>query len=146
MLMQRIKVTKSSYMNLLHIFLSVCILMFWGATMQLAASSMPEDSVRSTCVTDAKSWISDLPAPHQKVILNHAVESCHSSANWMQKYASVTESQKRARMCNHLVLIWTHKKCTYFRRYFSYEAYSPCEKWARNQHDHCVAGDVSWFE
>ncbi len=101
---------------------------------------------KSSCFLEARSWIAELPPEKGELMRNHARESCALSLNWLKDYGKIKEDSTLERVCTNLVLIWTHKKCIYFRRYFSPDAYEPCELWARSQYKHCINQDVEWFE
>lgn len=105
-----------------------------------------ELSSTSSCFIEARSWISELPSGKRDILHNHARESCALSLNWLKDHGESKEDTSLERVCTNLVLIWTHQKCIYFRRYFSPDVYEPCEMWARSQYKHCINQDMDWFE
>ena len=115
----------------------------------LLCSFLPSASLQATetgCVTAAETWIDQLQdGSDNEVFRKHTRWNCEFSGQWVREYAAVTDRDRRERMCNDLVLIWTHKKCNYFREQFNPAAYEPCKAWTREMFLHCMDNDVEWF-
>ena len=100
----------------------------------------------SGCIAGANQWIQQLNQTAKRDILIRNTQSdCEHSAKWIKKTVTNNNEKSWKRMCNDLVLIWTHKKCIYYRDYLNYSAYTPCKEWTRQMYRHCVSRDLSWF-
>jgi hypothetical protein len=106
----------------------------------------PARATDSGCSQAADAWISVLgDSPNRDIFQRHARDSCKFSGHWVKQSAQNSNQAARDRMCNDLVLIWTHKKCGYFRDVINPEAYEPCKSWSREMFQHCMNNDVGWF-
>lgn len=123
-------------------FLFLAILLFGFKSGQAAAAAGD-----SGCVAAADSWIAELnDLRHTDIYQRHARFNCGFSGKWVQESVDVTDAPRRERLCNDLVLIWTHRKCNYFRDDINPAAYEPCREWSREMFRHCMENDVEWFQ
>jgi hypothetical protein len=107
---------------------------------------IPARAAESGCSQAADAWITTLgDSQHDDIFQRHTRNNCSFSGKWVKRYAQTTDRTARARMCNDLVLIWTHKECGYFRDVINPEAYEPCKTWSREMYQHCMDNDVNWF-
>lgn len=109
-------------------------------------SSFGGEMEESGCSSYARQWIQHLGQSSKRAILIRNTRSdCEFSAKWIKKNSAINNEQIWKRTCNDLVLIWTHKKCIYYRDYIDYNAYVPCKEWTRQMYNHCIDHDISWF-
>lgn len=78
------------------------------------------------CFARALSWIEKIEVKDPTVLKTHAATKCRFADKWIRDFADRNGSD-RQRMCNDLVLIWTHKECIYFRDYVHHSAYAPAK-------------------
>ncbi len=104
----------------------------------------PSYAAESACYSAAFSWIEKVSGGHA-VLQSHAKSNCEFAGKFIYKYPGRTEAE-RERLCYDLVLIWTHKKCIYFRDYLSPDAYTPCKSWSREMFQQCVSRNDGWFQ
>lgn len=115
-------------------------------TLLLLLTTTAGQAQESGCTNAANAWTIELnDAKHSEVYRNHARSDCEWAGKWVKKYAQVTDQANRERMCNDLVLIWTHKDCGFFRDVINPDAYTPCKAWSREMFKHCMDNDVKWF-
>ena len=105
--------------------------------------AVPSSARESACYLSAESWIKKLPGDHS-ILQAHAQTNCDFAGKFIGRYPGKTQAA-RERLCYDLVLIWTHKKCIYFRDDVSPAAYSPCKSWSREMFQHCLDRDDEWF-
>lgn len=104
------------------------------------------ESATASCSEAAAAWIDRLTdGVDREMLLRHTAADCSFSGKWVAEYAEVVDEGRRRRMCNDLVLIWTYKKCVYYRDYASPECYQPCMHWVRTMFSQCMANRVDWF-
>lgn len=100
----------------------------------------------SGCIQVGDAWVSGLDNPAGIEVLRRNVRSnCEFSGEWVKQSVDVEDPSRRERMCNDLVLIWTHKECGYFRDVHNPSAYEPCKTWSREMYRRCMENDVDWF-
>lgn len=100
---------------------------------------------QSDCSRNAENWVDDLQSPKENILRKHSDSSCSFAAEWVAKIDNVTKSEKRERTCTHLVLLWAHKDCVYFRDVIDADAYYPCKAWTREMFRQCMSGNTEWF-
>ena len=101
----------------------------------------------SGCIQAAENWISQLnDKKNTEIFQRHTQRNCQFSGGWVKESEDATSVSHRERMCQDLVLIWSHKNCNYFRDVINPEAYEPCKAWSREMHQHCIDNDVNWFQ
>lgn len=107
----------------------------------------PVNAAASGCTDAAEEWIATLAdnPGNTDIYRRHARFNCEFSGRWMHESRDLTEPSRRERLCQDLVLLWTHKKCNYFRDDINPDAYLPCESWVREMHRRCMANDADWF-
>jgi len=98
---------------------------------------------KDTCYQEAVEWIKDIDVDKKGVLEKQALSRCESARKWISQ--SENNHSGRERLCTDLVLIWTHKKCIYFRDYITYKAYEPCKSWSREMYKRCMAKEDLWF-
>lgn len=91
----------------------------------------------------AQQWVAKVNGD-QHILRSHAKANCEFSGSWIQGIASEDQAIRK-RVCNDLVLIWTHKECIYFRDYVTHEAYDPCKSWSRQMYTQRMAKKATWF-
>lgn len=107
---------------------------------------IPTQAAESGCNQAAEAWIVTLDdAEHSDIFLRHTRNNCNFSGGWVRQSRDDQDPDRRARLCQDLVLIWTHKNCGYFRDVINPAAYEPCKAWSREMHQHCMDNDVDWF-
>ncbi len=79
------------------------------------------------------------------MLQRHCEGNCRFSGRWVEEYAAEENPERRRRLCTDLVLVWTYKKCVYFRDYVDPVTYDPCMVWVRTMFARCLAGDAGWF-
>ena len=109
-----------------------------------ALLAAPSYAAESACYSAASTWIETVSEGHA-VLQSHAKSNCEFAGKFIYKYPGRTEAE-RERLCYNLVLIWTHKKCIYFRDYISPDAYTPCKAWSREMFQQCVNRNDTWFQ
>lgn len=98
------------------------------------------------CVKAAENWIQQLnDKDNAEIYQRHTRINCQFSGQWV-KEQEVSSASHRKRMCQDLVLIWSHKNCNYFRDVINPDAFEPCSAWSREMHQHCIDNDVDWFQ
>lgn len=107
--------------------------------------SFPLQAQESGCSRAAEEWIVALGGSNTQLLRRHTRSNCQFSGKWVEEHAQVANRDRRVRMCTDLVLIWTHKKCVYFRDYVDPDVYRPCKAWSREMFRHCMLDDVAWF-
>ena len=128
-------------MDLFRLSILFCISLLW-----IGSHPVSVPAAESGCVAAAQTWIEQLEDhADNDVFLSHTRWNCEFSGHWVRESAEMTYPSSRDRMCNDLVLLWTHKKCNYFRDLFNPKAYEPCKAWTREMYQHCMANDVEWF-
>ena len=121
-------------------------ILFYASMQWLGIHPVAVLAAESGCIASAEIWIEQLEdRAHDDVFLSHTRWNCEFSGHWVRESAEVTNQSSRERMCNDLVLIWTHKKCNYFRDLINPAAYEPCKAWSREMFQRCMANDVEWF-
>ena len=116
-------------------FFSVCFML----TIPVKAGS-PDDG----CFISGLRWIEKIKVEDSTILKNHASAKCRFADKWIRDFADQAGADRR-RMCNDLVLIWTHKECIYFRDYIHHSTYAPCKAWSREMFQHCMDYDDQWF-
>lgn len=105
-----------------------------------------EDLAESACTAYAQRWIQQLNNTSRRdVLIRNTRSDCEFSTGWIKKISNSNNESHWKRTCNDLVLIWTHKKCIYYRDYIDHNSYDPCKDWTRQMYIHCMNRDVSWF-
>jgi hypothetical protein len=99
----------------------------------------------SSCVAAAGAWIEALDGVDREMLRRHTEANCRFSGKWVEENAAEEDLARRQRLCNDLVLLWTYKKCVYFRDYVDPATYDPCMAWVRRMFSRCMANEVSWF-
>lgn len=102
------------------------------------------ESFDDGCFSRALNWIEKIEVKYQTVLKTHASAKCNFADKWIRDFADRNGSDRK-RMCNDLVLIWTHKECIYFRDYVHHSTYEPCKSWSREMFQHCMDYDDQWF-
>ena len=98
------------------------------------------------CATHARQWIQRLEHDlDYELLVRNTHSDCEFSAKWMEENSGSDSEQIWQRMCKDLVLIWTHKKCIYYRDYIHHSTYTPCKEWTRQMYSHCMDHDKNWF-
>lgn len=122
--------------------LSIFALMLLASTIYASAAKGDE----AGCIQAGDAWVTGLDDPSGIEVLRRNVRSnCEFSGEWVKRSANVAEPARRERMCNDLVLIWTHKECGYFRDVHNPSAYDPCKAWSREMYRNCMENNVAWF-
>jgi len=112
----------------------------------LAVGCVAEEPAENGCFASASQWIRQIEEIHRPaVLLRNVGEDCRFSLKWMKQNTGSTGADSRAQVCRDLVLIWTHKKCVYYRDYIDHQTYHPCREWTRQMYDHCMEHDSAWF-
>lgn len=100
----------------------------------------------SGCSAYARQWIQQLDQDsNHELLIRNTRSDCEFSARWIKKNSGSDNEQIWKRTCNDLVLIWTHKKCIYYRDYIDHNTYTPCKEWTRQMYDYCMEHNESWF-
>ena len=100
-----------------------------------------------SCIQAAENWISQLnDKKNNEIFQKHTQRNCQFSGKWVKESVDDSSVLHRERMCQDLVLVWSHKNCNYFRDVINPDAYEPCKAWSREMHQHCIDNDVNWFE
>lgn len=101
----------------------------------------------SGCIVYARQWIEQLDRIQRHDVLDRNTRTdCEFAARWISKNSESTSETTWNRTCTDLVLIWTHKKCIYYRDYVDHNSYQPCKEWTRQMYQHCISREVSWFD
>ena len=101
----------------------------------------------SGCMVFARQWIEQLDRIQRyDVLVKNTRTDCESAAKWIRKNSGSTSETIWNRTCTDLVLIWTHKKCIYYRDYIDYKSYEPCKAWTRRMYEHCMSKEIAWFD
>ncbi|MBN1958431.1 MAG: hypothetical protein JXQ81_00780 [Desulfuromonadales bacterium] len=104
-------------------------------------------SLDSGCVKAAENWILQLnDKDNTEIYQRHTRINCQFSGQWVKESQEVSSASHRKRMCQDLVLIWSHKNCNYFRDVINPDAFEPCSAWSREMYQHCIDNDVDWFQ
>lgn len=105
-----------------------------------------KDLAGSACTAYAQQWIDKLNKTSRRdILIRNTRSDCEFSAGWIKKNSKSNNENTWKRMCNDLVLIWTHKKCMYYRDYIDHNSYHPCKEWTRQMYHHCINRNFSWF-
>jgi hypothetical protein len=122
-----------------YLFLSFLLCLNFTPAQKVFASN-------TSCLKAAEKWISQLnDKKNTEIFQRHAQSNCQFSGRWVKESVDVSSVPHRERMCQDLVLIWSHKNCSYFRDVINPDAYEPCKAWSREMHQHCIDNDVNWF-
>ena len=98
------------------------------------------------CYQAADDWILQLnDEKNSELFHRYTHGDCQFSGKWVKQLKDGSSRAQRERMCQDLVLIWSHKNCNFFRDLINPEAYEPCKAWTREMHQHCMENDVNWF-
>ena len=114
------------------IVLSVGKITFVVAVWAYVQLSLPNTCVgkgqtESGCAAHAQQWIQQLDQPPRNdVLIRNTQSDCALAAKWMRENAGNTNEESWKRMCTDSVLMWTHKKCIYYRDDIYHESYEPC--------------------
>lgn len=123
--------------------LGIWVVVLFGSSHIEAA----EGQVESGCSEYARQWINQIDqVSRPDVLIKHAQSDCEFSAKWIKKTSNSSSAANWNRTCTDLVLLWTHKKCIYFRDYIDHKTYEPCKEWTRQMFQHCISHNFSWFE
>jgi hypothetical protein len=124
-----------------HVFLLLSVLFCLQAlSSQNVLASEPG------CTKAAEDWIGRLnDEKNTEIFQRYTRRNCQFSGQWVKESADVASVSHRERMCQDLVLLWSHKNCNYFRDVINPDAYEPCRAWSREMHQRCIDNDVNWF-
>jgi hypothetical protein len=125
-------------------FMPAAIFLQTAVLLAIAFLATPSCAAESACYSTACNWIEQVSGGHA-VLQVHAKSNCEFAEKFIYKYPGRTQAE-RERLCYDLVLIWTHKKCIYFRDYVSSDAYTPCKSWSREMFQQCVNRNDAWFQ
>lgn len=120
------------------VFLTFLLCLNLFPTLQVLAA-------KTSCIQAADHWILQLNDNNTEVFQSHTRRNCQFSGQWVKESEHLPSGPHRERMCQDLVLIWSHKTCNFFRDVINPEAYEPCKTWSREMHQHCITNDVQWF-
>jgi hypothetical protein len=105
-----------------------------------------EKQVESGCTEYAWQWVNQIDQLSRSDVLIRNVQSdCQFAAKWIKMNSNSSSAASWNRTCTDLVLIWTHKKCIYYRDYIDPRTYEPCKEWTRVMYQHCIDQDEPWF-
>lgn len=100
------------------------------------------DSTES-CYGNALAWIEEIGASDSEIIEKSTLARCNFVKKWLDREGN--KGDGRERLCNDLVLVWTHNECVYFRDDINHNAYEPCKAWSREMYRRCMNYDDAWF-
>ena len=120
-------------------------IMLWCSII-FAASCNGEDLKEAGCIAAAQNWVQQIDQiSRPEVLLRNTRSDCNRSLKWMKKNTGNTSVRIWEQTCTDLILVWTHKKCIYYRDDIDHRAYYPCKEWTRQMYDHCIRRDITWF-
>ena len=125
----------------------ILVAIIWGLVLlgppQLeAGETMPE----SGCTEYARQWINQIEQlPRADILIRNVHSDCQFAAKWIKTNSNSSSAASWNRTCTDLVLIWTHKKCIYYRDYIDPRTYEPCKEWTRVMYQHCTDQDEPFF-